>query len=542
MLSMARIPKDELERLKKETDLAALVRARGVELKRHGKDLLGLCPFHDDKEPSLVVTPSKGLWNCLGACGEGGTVVDWVMKTEGVSFRHAVELLREGLSSLAAAPPSRPVKTSTVPKLPCPLDEKTTDAELLDQVVDFYHETLLASPEAMAYLEKRGIADDEAIRRFRIGYANRTLGLRLPKANRRLGAELRGRLAEMGVLRKSGHEHLAGSVTVPVFDEQANVAELYGRKVNDSLRKGTAYHLYLPGPHRGVWNLSALRDSKEIILCESLIDALTFWVHGFRNVTSTYGTNGFTSEMLEALKAYGVKAVLIAFDRDTAGDTAAGKLSERLAAEGLGCFRLLFPKGMDANEYAQKVTPPGKSLELLLKKAEWMTGPTRRPGSPATVAANEVMNSLLIEPPETDSSLAAASSPDDVAISQGNAGSETPPPPAPVEVDAVRKGDQVVMTIGDREYRVRGLEKNLSYEQLRVVLRAMRGEKFFLDTIDLVSARQRIHFVKEAAKDLEVKETTLKRDLGRVHLKLEELQDEEIRRALEPEKKSRRRR
>jgi len=98
---MARIPQSELDRLKRETDLAALVRARGVELKRHGKDLLGLCPFHDDKEPSLVVTPSKGLWNCLGACGEGGTVVDWVMKTEGVSFRHAVELLREGLPSLA---------------------------------------------------------------------------------------------------------------------------------------------------------------------------------------------------------------------------------------------------------------------------------------------------------------------------------------------------------------------------------------------------------------------------------------------------------
>ena len=81
---MARIPQSELERLKRETDLVELVRASGVELKRHGKDLLGLCPFHDDKEPSLVVTPGKNLWNCLGACGEGGTVVDWVMRTQGV--------------------------------------------------------------------------------------------------------------------------------------------------------------------------------------------------------------------------------------------------------------------------------------------------------------------------------------------------------------------------------------------------------------------------------------------------------------------------
>jgi len=535
---MARIPQEELDRLKRETDLAALVRARGVELQRHGKDLIGLCPFHDDKAPSLVVTPAKGLWNCLGACGEGGTVVDWVMKTEGVSFRHAVELLREGLPSLAAAPSNRPVKTSTVPKLPWPRDEKATDAELLDQVVDFYHETLLASPEAIAYLTKRGIADEEAIRRFRLGYANRTLGLRLPKANRRLGAELRGRLAEMGVLRKSGHEHLAGSVTAPVFDEQGNVAELYGRKINDSLRKGTAYHLYLPGPHRGVWNPAALKEGREVILCESLIDALTFWVHGFRNVTSTYGTNGFTAEMLEAFKTYGTERVLIAFDRDKAGDTAAGKLADRFAAEGIGCFRVLFPKGMDANEYALKVQPPGKSLELLLKKAEWMAGPTRRSGSPATAAAKKAMKSSLIEPSETASSLAAASSPDDVAMTQENAGSGAPPPPTPVKVQTTRKGDQVVMRIGDREYRVRGLERNLSYEQLKVVLRATRGERFFLDTVDLVSARQRAHFVKEAAKDLEMKETTLKRDLGRVHLKLEELQDEEIRKALEPETKT----
>ena len=65
-----------------------------MELRRHGQDLLGLCPFHDDKEPSLVISPEKNLWHCLGACGEGGSVIDWVMKSEGVSFRHAVELLR----------------------------------------------------------------------------------------------------------------------------------------------------------------------------------------------------------------------------------------------------------------------------------------------------------------------------------------------------------------------------------------------------------------------------------------------------------------
>ncbi|HEX5208179.1 MAG TPA: CHC2 zinc finger domain-containing protein, partial [Steroidobacteraceae bacterium] len=94
---MARIPDSELERIKRETDLVALVQAAGVELRRHGADLVGRCPFHDDQGPSLVVTPGKNLWHCLGACQAGGSVLDWVMRTERVSFRHAAELLRARL-------------------------------------------------------------------------------------------------------------------------------------------------------------------------------------------------------------------------------------------------------------------------------------------------------------------------------------------------------------------------------------------------------------------------------------------------------------
>src|SRR5208283_2090094 len=93
---MARIPDEEIERLKREVSLQRLVEARGIELSRHGAYLLGLCPFHDDHDPSLIVSPKKNLWHCLGACQTGGSVIDWVMRAQGVSFRHAVELLRAG--------------------------------------------------------------------------------------------------------------------------------------------------------------------------------------------------------------------------------------------------------------------------------------------------------------------------------------------------------------------------------------------------------------------------------------------------------------
>src|SRR5512139_2727003 len=93
---MARIPDEQIERLKQEVSLVRLVERQGIVLKKHGKDYVGLCPFHDDKEPSLVISPGKNLWHCLGACGEGGDVIHWMMKSQGVSFRHAVELLRDG--------------------------------------------------------------------------------------------------------------------------------------------------------------------------------------------------------------------------------------------------------------------------------------------------------------------------------------------------------------------------------------------------------------------------------------------------------------
>jgi hypothetical protein len=98
---VARIPEAEIERLKAEVSLAE---SAGVTLRRTGDDLTGCCPFHEDSTPSLVISPAKNLWHCLGACQAGGSVIDWVMRAEGVSFRHAVELLRDGMPAVSAGP------------------------------------------------------------------------------------------------------------------------------------------------------------------------------------------------------------------------------------------------------------------------------------------------------------------------------------------------------------------------------------------------------------------------------------------------------
>src|SRR6185503_10887609 len=107
---VARIPAQVIERLKSEVSVQRLAEARGVVLKKHGADLIGRCPFHEDHTPSLIVTPVKNLWHCMGACQAGGTVIDWVMRAEGVSFRHAVELLRNGAPLASATSEGPPPK------------------------------------------------------------------------------------------------------------------------------------------------------------------------------------------------------------------------------------------------------------------------------------------------------------------------------------------------------------------------------------------------------------------------------------------------
>lgn len=506
--NMARIPEAEIERLKEAVPVARLVEASGIELKKGGKDLIGRCPFHEDATASLVVTPGKNLWHCFG-CGVGGGPIDWVMKRQGVSFRHAVELLRADAGLVELGTPTPRTRT----KLPAPVALDAGEQELLDQVIGYYHETLLASPEAMAYLERRGIASRELIEQHRLGFANRTLGLRLPATAIKAGAEVRGRLQKVGILRDSGHEHFNGCLVVPVFDQAGHVTEVYGRKITPNVNP--PWHLYLPGPHRGVWNERGLAGQAEVILTEALIDAMTFWCAGYRNVTAAYGVEGLTDDHLAAFKRLGVRRVLIAFDRDDAGERGAERAAERLMAAGIECYRVPFPKGMDANEYALKVTPADKSLGLLIRKAVWLgkgAAPAEAPGQ----HVEDVATTAPTEPAPEPSSLAA----------------ETAAPPPAADVDAQVTDDEVTMSFGDRRYRVRGLAKNLSAEVLKVNVLASKGEAYHVDSFDLYAARARAHYIAQAAKELACREDVIKLDLGRILLKLEALQAERIRGAL----------
>ena len=502
---MPRIGDTELERLKRDVPLERLCERYGIELEPKGKDRIGRCPFHDDKTPSFVVSPAKNLWNCLGACGSGGDTIQLVMKKEGVSFRRACEILREMLGTAPEVTTYRARNgTRSHPILVDP-ERDYSDAELLEIVTQFYHETFLNHPQAMAYLQQRGCFAPEAAKRFRLGYANRTLGYRVPSTTA-AGKQLKARLQKLGVLRESGHEHLSGCLVVPVFDGSGAVAELYGRRITaaKALPEGTP-HLYLPGPHAGVWNAAELTHSRTWLLCEAGLDALSLWSHGFANVTWSYGVNGFSPDHWALVRAVRPDQVVICFDNDEAGNKAANELAQKLEAEGIAAWRAELPPQSDVNDLVRKAKDPKAELASFLAAASRMLPQQASPGSFAPVDRQPVEN-----PPEADQT----------SVPEQAAKKENTEAAAAFRVS--EDGREATMQAAERAWRVRGLDTNTSFDALKVNLRLQYRAKFHLNTFDLYNARHRAEFVSQSVEVTGAAKADLEADLAALITQLEE--------------------
>jgi DNA primase len=550
---MARIPAELIERIKREVPLEKLCAQHGIQLQPRGKDLAAKCPFHEDRDPSFIVSPQKNLWNCLAGCG-GGDNLQLVMRLEKCSFRYAAEQL---LKTLGVAPEAAAVTTrmGTTHEILAAPGDGLSDAQLMAIVTDFYHTTFLNQPPAMQYLARRKCFHPEAVKRFKIGYANRTLGYRVPTTTA-AGRELKARLQKLGVLRKeTGHEHLNGSVVFPITDRAGQTVQLYGRKITDGLRKGTPLHLYLEAPKRGVWNGQSLTGQQEWLLCESILDALTFWCAGFRNVTCSFGAGSVNEDLWALLHDARPRWLILAQDNDPAGNDAVAKLAPRLAELGIGVKRVQLPPGVDVNAYAGQSADAAKALAALLEQAHVLVthasdSSSRREealtSSPQpTPAAKEEKAAASDDVAQTQplSSLAASVQPPNAAAGATHTAAlppQTPATPATSPTNGAlvpeHKGEDIFFHVGDREYRVRGLARNTSFEALKIALRVKRDEeRHHQDNVDLNSAKSREVFLRAAAAETHWSEDILKRDLSRLLLKLEELQEEIIRRALEPQ-------
>jgi len=336
---MAYIDHDLVDRIKREINLPKLIEESGTSLREHSNGTYqGLCPFHEDRNPSLSVTNKTGkwLWHCFG-CRKKGTVIDWMIEKNGRSFKEAYEYLVACLGKETSE--KNPALAITQKEAP-----PVRNLKLLKEVFKYYEGTNKTNSKAQEYLKTRGLTSPEIYERFHIGYADGTL----PRQR-----EIIPNLKEMGILTEGEYETYSGYVILPVEDTSGELRGIYGRRL---INKDQYDHKYLKGPHQGVFNARAFRVSKRIYLTECVIDALSLYQADIRESVSLFGAGGFTEDHIKYMKENQTEEIVLCLDSDEIGRRSAEKISKRLKEElGINCYRLDIPEGIkDINEWLLK--------------------------------------------------------------------------------------------------------------------------------------------------------------------------------------------
>ena len=477
----------------KRLDLSKIIESYGHTLKKHNGGFITNCPFHDDANPSLSINQKRDvwLWHCFG-CNKGGTVIDFIMRRESLSLQETYRKLKElrvnNDSSSVIAGEAKQSKDGIASSLPSiascndhvPLaslgymagDGVLSDPKLLSNVLDHYSNTFKNNKKAQDYLSvERGLSNPEIYDRFKIGYSD---GL-LPKQN-----ELIQGLKDLGILTESENDLFHDCVIFPVEDMDGNIVSLYGRHIEDKI------HRYNKGPHIGVFNARAFKVSQTIFITEAIIDALSLYQVGIREVVSLFGTNGLTDDHIKYMKDTLTKEVILALDNDDSGKTATERIAGELSRElGIVCKTLTLPDGIkDINEWLLK----GMTKDDVLKNVGEITSlPSEKPKVPR-------------DDPVPLASLGCGASGGDIHI----------------DFDDPK-----------REYRVRGLNLK-DVGSLRCSLKLTLDSGSHLDTFDLASSMSRERFKKMSKKLLNLDEAVIHQDLINVIDRIEHLQSEHL--------------
>jgi len=349
---MARIAEQSLEEIRQRVDIAELVKEYVPSLKRSGRNLKACCPFHREKTPSFMVNPERQIFHCFG-CQEGGDAFSFVMKMEGLSFSEAVEKLgkRVGVSVAPAAESLGPRER-----------EALAAREALSFARDFYRQILEKGPEAEAarkYLESRGVS--AAIREeFGLGFALPDGSSLLDAAQKKgFSGELlvKAGLASMMEGRSRPRDFFRGRIVYPIRGIRGDVVGFGARAMGDAMPK------YLNGPDTVAFSksrvlyglfegLPEVRKARKALLLEGYMDVLAAHQFGIKLACAPLGT-AVTPEHAALLKRYADELVIV-FDPDNAGASAALRGAELLLEHGLAVRVATVPEELDPDEYLHK--------------------------------------------------------------------------------------------------------------------------------------------------------------------------------------------
>ena len=307
----------DVEALKRRLPLLEYLRQHNWAGQPAGRsEFVGLCPLHEETRPSFYVNTRKNVFYCH-SCGQGGDLIRFIQLSRHLSFRQSLACLDSQITPAVG-----------------------TDA-VLEQAAAFYQQQLGHYPEAVRYLNQRGLNDPALIGELEIGYA--------PGGSLRLHLTAQGYsfdlLRQVGLINGNGSDAFYQRIVFPLRQGK-HIVNLYGRSI------GTAFsHRFLPGTKGGLYAWEKVRHCSDLILVEGLFDYAELRQAGFHNVTCSLGTHLNADQILELCD--GPRTVYLTFDVDAnqSGQQAAVQLALRLSARGITARRVLLPQGHDPNSF-----------------------------------------------------------------------------------------------------------------------------------------------------------------------------------------------
>lgn len=335
---------DERDEIRARIDIVELV-GQTVALKRAGKNWKGLCPFHQDRNPSLDVNPNIGRYTCW-SCGERGDIFTWVEKTQNVPFAEALQILAKQagvqLKSRSAADQS----------------SRVAQKNAMEAAHVFFKEQLLKSSTARAYCEGRGL-DESVQREWELGFApnvGEALAIYLKKANFKL-QECKDLFLVDGDETIGYHDKFRNRLMFPIRDDRGEIVGFGGRAIGDVQPK------YINSSDTPLYKKSrvlyafykakeAIRAENQAVLVEGYLDVIACHRAGVKTAVASLGT-ALSEEHAKLLKRW-CDTVVILYDRDAAGEKATHRAAEILSAEGLKIRVALMPQGDDPDTLLRK--------------------------------------------------------------------------------------------------------------------------------------------------------------------------------------------
>ncbi|TDT51085.1 DNA primase [Fonticella tunisiensis] len=341
---MGRVPEEVIEKIIDSNDIVDVI-SEFVPLKRSGRGYMGVCPFHNDKGPSMSVSSEKQLFHCFG-CGASGNVIGFIMRIRNLDFIEAVRYLGDRVG----------IKLERTPDNPEAVREQMLKDKLYEiniEAARFYFRNLFENEKPLNYLLNRNL-DGKTIKKFGLGYSLNSWDSLLKYLKLKGYSEKLVYMA--GLLSKkesSYYDKFRNRIMFPVFDVKGRVIGFGGRVMDDSKPK------YLNSPETPVFvkgtNLYGLnmaikpRIPESIIIVEGYMDLISLHQHGITNAVASLGT-AMTLEQAKLLKRYS-KDIYICYDADAAGQAATLRGLDILSSVGCNVMVIMIPRGKDPDEF-----------------------------------------------------------------------------------------------------------------------------------------------------------------------------------------------